>query len=701
MHFTLKKIEENPKIGLLTFDHQGEEMNIFGEEALTELDAKIDEIAASDLDALIIISGKKNSFVAGADIKKIESFGNATEAEEGAATMQAIFQKIADLPQTTVAAVHGVCLGGGTEMILACDWRIATDDKKTKIGLPEIQLGLLPGAGGTQRLPRLIGIQAALDMILTGKRLDSKRALRKKLVDGMVHPNQLLQEAIKLTVRTRKEDKADIQRWALEGNVVGRSIMQKKAREMVDKTTKGKYPAPYLALKSVFEGYDKSLKQGLEIEAKYFGELFATRESKSLIHLFHATTALKKHPYKGAAEKKFGTDEATSLIGVIGAGFMGAGIATVCADKGVRVRVSDPSEQSVGSCLKHVRAHFNKQADRKRIKRFEVDQKFSLVSPGMSTEGLESTQICIEAAPEVVDLKRKILKGFEGKVNDQWIFATNTSALPIKDIAKGSKLADRVLGMHFFSPVEKMPLLEIVKTDKTADWAIDRAVELGFKMGKQVIVVDDGPGFYTTRALAFYLAEAAIMVAEGVKIETIDQALTKFGYPVGPIALIDEVGIDVSEHVLDTVVEAYPDRIAKPEGITAIIADNRLGRKNKRGFYTYTDDKKDKPDPSVYPLISKASAEEAPNLTEEEIVDRCNLVFINESMRCLEDGVLNTASDGDVGAVFGLGFPPFLGGPFHYARAEGADKITARLSELAKKYGKRFEPANILKDNKF
>lgn len=695
------KVNITNSVAVLTLDRHDRPVNVLSEVVLRELNDHLDTLSANDdVSGLVIISGKPDSFVAGADISEIEALDTAEKATEGAATMQALFSKLSHFKHPTVAAIHGTCLGGGLEMSLACTYRIASDDAKTKLGLPEIQLGLIPGAGGTQRLPRLVGIQSALDMILTGKRLSGKRAKKIGLVDEVVDKHILLPEAIKLAQKPKSKAKRhdglskDVPRWVTDHNPLGRSFVAKKAKEMVDKNTKGFYPAAYKALDAVIKGFDKKLEEGLALEAKLFGELSETKESKSLIHLYHATTALKKNAYKDAADEKF-SKEKTQRVGMIGSGFMGRGIATVCAQKGLHCRYSDPNADSLGAALKHSRNYFNKQADRKRIKRFEVDQKMGLISPGLTPQGLESCDVVVEAVFEDLGLKQKILKGFEGKVGSDWIFASNTSALPISDIAKGSKLADRVVGMHFFSPVEKMPLLEIVRTPESADWAVGRAAELGMTMGKQVIIVNDGPGFYTTRALAFYLAEAALMLNEGVKVETIDRALTKFGYPVGPITLIDEVGIDVSIHVLNTIGASFSDRLKMPDGLEAIIESGRQGRKNGKGFYRYEDGKKDGVDPDIYDLTGSPK-DDYKVLPMEEIVDRCNLVFVNESFRCLEDGILQSASDGDVGAVFGLGFPPFWGGPFKYCDHIGKDVIVKRLNEMAERYGPRFEPATAL-----
>ncbi len=700
MHIQLRIDQDGHAIA--TFDMQNSEVNVLNESFIRELDQTLNQLKEdSAVKSVVFTSGKKDFFV-GADIKEFKRLGSAEEAAEGSRFLQSVFHKIATLGKNSCAAIKGNCMGGGLELALACTWRVAVDSEKTILSLPEIQLGLLPGAGGTQRLPRLIGIQAALDMILTGKPIKASKALKSGLIDAKVPENQLLEQAL-LLVRKKRPSKgllkssemsAALPKWALEGNPIGRKIMANKARDMVEEQSKGFYPAPYKALEAVFRGFDRPIQEGLQIEAKLFGELMSSQESKGLIHLFFATTALKKNPYQDALKERF-QGEKTKSIGVIGAGFMGAGIATVCASKGVRAMLSDPSPESLQKAMLNARGYFKKQFERKRLKKFEMDSKLATISPGTSTAGFAKADIVIEAVFEDLTLKQKILKDIEARGGKDWIFASNTSALPISDIAKATQQKDRVCGMHFFSPVEKMPLLEIIVTNETADWVAGRAFELGQKMGKQIIVVKDSPGFYTTRALAFFIAEAASILAQGVPIETIDRALTRFGFPVGPITLIDEVGIDVGMHVLETIKEAFHDRMNIPDGLSPLVASGRKGRKNQRGFYLYENGKKGAVDQSVYKDLN-STPNNPDNILQEEILQRCVLQFVNESAHCLGEGVLSKAYDGDVGAVFGLGFPPFLGGPFKYTDLKGIQNIVADLRRLEEKYGKRFSPAPAL-----
>jgi 3-hydroxyacyl-CoA dehydrogenase / enoyl-CoA hydratase / 3-hydroxybutyryl-CoA epimerase len=684
-------------ICVLAFNRQDKEANTLATPVLRELDSILDGLIKDPgVKGIVFASTKKDQFIAGADIEDIAGFKSAKEAETGSGAMQAIFQKIHTCGKPTVAAVHGACLGGGLELALACSWRIASSDEKTKLGLPEIQLGFIPGAGGTQRLPRLIGIAAALDLILTAKRVDGAKALKMGLVDACVPSGILRAEAIKLAGKPRPTSASitrTVAQLALEGNVFGRRIMAMKAKDAVTEKTKGFYPASYKALEAVFSGIETSLERGLALEAKFFGELSQTSESKALVHLFNATNAVKKHPYKEAGKERFADGLKVSSVGVIGGGFMGGGITTVCADRGIRVAVSDPSKDSLARLMKAARDFFYKKVKRRRLRTFQADSCLAQITPQVSPAGFNTLDVVIESVFEDLSLKQKILADLEKNCGPNWIFASNTSALPLKDIAAKSANPERVIGMHFFSPVEKMPLLEVVVTEKTAPWAVARIVELGSQMGKTIIIVKDSPGFYVNRALAFYLVEAAMMVAEGLAIDYLDDALTSFGWPVGPITLIDEVGLDIGTHVLKTMESAWPARFKTPAQFKQVSDSGRLGRKNSKGFYLYKDGKRDGVDQQVYSLMN---VQPSRNLEREEIINRCVLGYINESILCLEDKVIPSPHEGDIGSVFGVGFPPFLGGPFKYVDVIGPKEIVARMRALEGKYGSRFAPAASL-----
>ena len=665
--------------------------------------------------AVVVISGKRNEFIAGADIKVLSRVTTAEEAAALSRQGQLGFQRIADMPVPVVAAIHGNCLGGGLELALACHARLATNHPKTKLGLPEVQLGLLPGAGGTQRLPRLIGLQAALDLILTGKRVPARKAKKLGLVDEVTPPAVLRQAAIERALAlaaaqeealgegkplhrviaafrqmmTSRDLGGELQELVLEDNPLGRKVLFDTARKKLMAKTRGNYPAPERALEAMRIGAG-DLDRGLEAEARFFGELAVSPEARELINIFLATTALKKET--GVADETV-TPRPVDKVGMVGAGLMGAGIAQVTAvNAGIPVRLEDRDAAAVGRGLDYVRGNLDSQVKRKRITRRERDEHMARISPATDYSGMHDAQVVIEAVFEDLDLKQRVLREVEASGPPDVIFASNTSTIPISRIAEGSAHPETVIGMHYFSPVHKMPLLEIIVTEKTAPWATATCVSLGKRQGKTVIVVRDGVGFYTSRILGPYMNEAFHLLAEGVPVETIDAALLDFGYPVGPIKLLDEVGIDVAAKAGGVVRDAFGDRIDAPPGMDRLIADERLGRKNKRGFYLYGGKKKGV-DASVYELLNITPDRQ---MDAGEIARRCTLQMVNEAAHCFGEGILRSARDGDIGAIFGLGFPPFRGGPFRYADNLGIRNLVDTLRSYAGAIGKRFEPAPVL-----
>lgn len=775
------------KIALLGFANHQDTMNVLAEAALRELEQHLNDIASrgSDIRGLVLHSTKPDHFIVGADIKDIESLRYSPEDPQakvraGAEYMQQVFQLVADLGMNTVAAIHGPCLGGGLELALACDYRLVSNDPKTKLGFPEVQLGLIPGAGGTQRLPRLIGLVPSIDLITSAKKISPRAALKLGLVHGMVGERQLLDLAIQFAhdkTRPSRRSKSSrdpisrLKRLATERNPLARKLIFQAAKQKIEQKTSKFYPAPVLALAAIRDGYQLPLNLGLKKEAGYFAELAMTSQSMALTHLFHATTHLKKSPYApdhttpdqpadtpaelapdqppagddhndhheaphdqdGASEPRAEdrdihqndapdsadpaaepTSQAivagphspvsmphTQRVGVVGAGFMGAGIATLAVSRGMACRLTDPSTEAISKAYQYVAKYLHKR--RRRFKPFEQAQALMRLSASTATQGLKHCAVVIEAVPENLRLKQQILQDLEAKAHHDWVFASNTSALPITDIAAAAKNPARVVGMHFFSPAEKMPLCEIVKTISSDKSALQQAFHIAQTMGKQVIVVDDGPGFYTTRTLAFFLAESIRLLENGAKVEAIDSAMKQFGFPVGPLTLLDEVGIDVGTHVLETMRKAFPGRIYDSPNITKMIDGGYLGRKTAKGIYLYAkpprggkrdQSKKTGVNDAVYKIFRSSGP--AKTLSTHDIQQRLALVFINESIKCLDDNILAHPYDGDVGAVFGLGFPPFLGGPFYYADVLGAPKLLEDLNRLQQQLGPSFKPAASL-----
>ncbi|WP_242337644.1 MULTISPECIES: fatty acid oxidation complex subunit alpha FadJ [Anaeromyxobacter] len=689
-------------VATLLLDEPGESVNVLEPGAMEEFFRLLDGFAVDDtVKAIVLASGKKDGFVAGAKIDLIQAITEAGEAEKLARDMQAGFDRLERYRKPVVAAIHGAALGGGLEWALACHYRIATSDPKTQLGLPEVQLGLIPGGGGTQRLPRLVGIQTALDLILAGKTVKPRKALNIGLVDEVVPPELLLavarQRALALaTGKLRREPRrkaspvARATRVALEENFVGRELLFRQARKAVLAKTKGMYPAPVRALEAVEYGYQKGFARGLEKEAQLFGQLAVSEVARRLMEIFFATTALKKDTGVDDPSVKA---RAVRRVGVLGGGLMGSGITFVTANAGIPVRVRERDDGAAAKALASVKGLLDERVKRRSIDRLERDEKLRLVTATTDWSGFGSVDVLVEAVFEDLALKQDMLRAFEA-VNPTGIFASNTSSIPITRIAEASAHPQTVLGMHYFSPVQKMPLLEIIVTEKTSPEATATAVALGKRQGKTVIVVGDGPGFYTSRILAPYMNEAAELLVEGAAIEDLDRALVQFGFPVGPITLLDEVGIDVGEKVGKILHGAFGARMAPPAALHDVVAAGRLGRKNRKGFYTYGDKKEKRVDVTVYDLLPGGRRRKI--FPQDEIRERVVLQMVNEAIRCLGEGILRSARDGDVGAVFGLGFPPFRGGPFRYADKLGAKELLGRLEALRGRHGERFEPAPLL-----
>jgi 3-hydroxyacyl-CoA dehydrogenase/enoyl-CoA hydratase/3-hydroxybutyryl-CoA epimerase len=692
---------------IVTLDQPGDAVNKVDRALGADLERIIGQVDTDrTIRAVVITSGKKDIFIAGADIEQFLEFKTEVDAENASKFGQRLLNLLEKSRVPVVAAIHGACLGGGLELSLACTYRVCSDHPKTVLALPEVQLGLIPGMGGTQRLPRLVGVSNALDMILTGRNVRAKKALQMGLVDEMMHPDILLETAVKRALeladkklRPRRTATRGLLGKVLDGNPLGRSVVYNRARAGVIEKTHGHYPAPLAAVDVVRYGLSNGLTAGLEEEARVFGRMALTPESKQLVFLFFATTSLKKD--MGVAEP---APEALPVnkLAILGAGFMGAGITSVAVQQGTTVRLKDTDLARVGKGLASVRGVLKERLDRKQITRPQFDDMMTLAGGTIDYSGFGNTDLLIEAVFEDLDVKHQVLQAVEDKLPPRAVIASNTSTIPIGKVAGGLKHPERVLGMHFFSPVHKMPLLEVIVTPQTAPQATVSAVAYGRKLGKTVIVVNDGPGFYTTRILTAYMNEAGRLLDQGVGVDALDDALIAFGFPVGPITLMDEVGLDIGGKVGKTMYESFGERMAPPEGVRRVVESGRTGRKGRSGFYLYdAAGKKAGVDPSVYPLIlgaERAADKNAqpPAIGIDEIVDRCVMAMVNEAVRCLEEGVLRSPRDGDIGAVFGLGWPPFRGGPFRYVDALGIDEVMHQLDTFDGRFPERFKPAAML-----
>lgn len=681
-------------IAILTMDVPGESMNTLKLEFADQISEMLDQIESNNqIKGVVIVSGKDGSFVAGADISMLAACKSAEDAETVAKGGQAIFQRIEDMKVPFIAAIHGPALGGGLELALACHGRVCSDDKKTQVGLPEVQLGLLPGSGGTQRLPRLIGIQQAMKMMMTGSSVRAKQALKYGIVDDMVPNTILLDVAIDMALAgkpRRKAVKLNLMGKFLEKTPFGRNTLFSQARKQAAAKTKGNYPSPELIIECIETGINSGIEQGMAIEARNFGKLVMTPESEQLRNLFFATTEMKKET--GVSGVKPTT---LNKIGVLGGGLMGGGIAFVTSTKaGLAVRIKDIRPEGIANAMKYSFDLLNKKVKRRFMRKSEMQKQMSLLTGSVDYSGFKDTDLVIEAVFEDLDLKQAMVSDVEKHCGKKTIFASNTSSIPIGQIAAKAKRPEQVIGLHYFSPVDKMPLAEVIAHEKTSDLTISTTVELAKKQGKTPIVVKDGAGFYVNRILAPYMNEAANILLSGEPIDHIDKSLVKFGFPVGPVKLLDEVGIDVGTKIIPFLVEQFGSRFQSEDAFDKILADGRKGKKNGRGMYLYSGKKPGKEvDESVYELLNIVPTQ---NKSASEIAERCVLMMLNEAAMCLDEGVIRSARDGDIGAIFGIGFPPFLGGPFRYMDKLGADHVVSRLKHFQAQVGDKFTPANCL-----
>ena len=686
--FSLKIDEQN--IAWLAIDVPNEKMNTlqaaFADE-MKEIFAQLKD--TSGVKGMIIHSLKPDNFVAGADVRMLEACTTASEAEALAKQGQDLFQQLSDLPYPVVAAIHGPCLGGGLELALACDYRVCTDSDKTRLGLPEVQLGLLPGSGGTQRLPRLIGLLPSLDLILTGKQLRAKKAKKLGVVDACV-PETVLLDVAKMHVEKGKKkgkQKQSTKEKLMSGSGLGRKFVFEQAAKKTNEKTRGNYPATVAILEVIQHGLEKGFAQGQELEAKRFGELVMSSESKALRSIFFATTEMKK---ENGAEVE---PTAVNKVGVLGGGLMGAGISHVSVAKAkVPVRIKDVSNDGVLNALNYNYKLFEKQRKRRIISKAGLQSKMLQLSGGIDFTSFNHIDVVIEAVFEDLDLKQAMVADIEANAKPETIFATNTSSLPIYKIAEKAERPENIVGLHYFSPVEKMPLVEVIPHETTSEETISTVVALAKKQGKTPIVVKDKAGFYVNRILAPYMNEAAHILLANEPIEQLDGALLDFGFPVGPITLLDEVGVDIGAKIMPILVNELGERFKGPDVFDTLLNDGRKGRKTGKGFYTYKGKKKEV-DKSVYKLLNLTPESK---LSDNDIALRCVLPMLNEAVRCLDDGIIRSPRDGDIGAIFGIGFPPFLGGPFRYMDQFGLKELVEKMNEFASKYGDRYAPCDGL-----
>jgi 3-hydroxyacyl-CoA dehydrogenase/enoyl-CoA hydratase/3-hydroxybutyryl-CoA epimerase len=719
-HFKLSKESvSGHNIGIVLFDLQNEKVNKFNRPVMEEFERLIADLKkrASEFDAIMMVSRKPGIYIAGADIQLIQSAKSAEVATELARRGQNLINEWEDLPMPTVMAINGACMGGGCELSLASSAIVMSNDASARIGLPECLLGIIPGMGGCVRMPWKVGIAQSLELILAGKTLTGEKAAKAGLADAclpkenfeagvqewIVRNLQRLKNRERIAVAPKLGGTGGMMGALLENNPIGRSVVFSQARKGVISKTQGHYPAPLEAIKvieSVGTGYQANFRgskrdQALTIEAESFGRMAATPISKSLIRLFFMTEAVKKSNGLSSSAAPVQTLK-VSQAGVLGAGVMGGGIAQLFADKGITVRMKDIQNNALEIGIQSALKLFKKALKRKAITGRQMQQKLNRIAPTTSFEGLKGTEVIVEAVVEKMDIKQSVLKELELHVSDTCVIASNTSSLSISKMQSVMTKPERFVGMHFFNPVHKMPLVEVIKGDRSSDQAVSQIFQLSKQLGKTPVVVKDSAGFLVNRLLMPYLGESAIMLSEGVPIEELDPALLKFGMPMGPIELIDEVGLDVAEKVGHILFDAFGERMNPPNTFEKLLKEKRLGKKTGSGFYLY--EGKDRTerqfDQRIYSLLG---IEPKPGkVSEQEMIERCVYGMINEAARCLEEKVVETPADVDLGMIMGTGFPPFRGGLMRYADSVGLKNVVSALKALEAKYGMRFKPSSAL-----
>ena len=698
-------------VAWVTIDVPGAKVNMLSSAVMADLSQVVDALAKRAARVAVFRSAKTDVFIAGADLQELRNIRSPDDARAKAKAGQDLFDRVAGLRMITIALIDGACLGGGLEFALACKHRIVTDAPKTSLGLPEVTLGILPGWGGTQRLPRRIGLLAAMDMILNGKPVDGKKAYKLGLAD-LVVAREFLDElpafitkldaakSNQLLDRTRPHGLAAVMEWLMTGNPLGKALIFAKTRKILAAKAAG-MDAPPTALdviKRTWSGRGPRSVPGLKLltESEGFSSLAGSEASRCLVDSFLAGESLKKEwaPAKGTKLPEI------TQAGVLGAGVMGGGIAWLCANFGLSVRLKDLTWAALGKGWKAADACNRALVKLRKMTPNEASMRMQRISGAVDWRGFSGCDAVIEAVIEDLAVKRKVLADLETRIAPTALIASNTSSLSIAAMASALKNPERFVGLHFFNPVNRMPLVEVVAGAATSTGTVQAAVGLARRLGKTPVVVQDCPGFLVNRILLPYLNEAAFLIGEGADPLMLDVALKEFGMPMGPCALIDAIGIDTGAKVVHLLEQGYGERMAAAPLLGHLAAQpGMLGTKGGKGFLLYKDGKEDGPNPEIPHIIGELRRHlkmEVRFPTRREMVERCILAMVNESARCLSEGVVGRAAWLDLAMLMGTGFPAWRGGPLHYADSLGARAVVERLRALEAEHGARFAPAPIL-----
>ena len=694
---TVHRTVRDDGVCVLTFDRPNSSANIFDHATLEELRRELDFIeSAPQIKGVVLVSAKRSIFIAGLDLKTMGENPPLAGVREVIEFGQKLFNRVATLKVPTVAAIHGVAVGGGYEVSLTCDYRLAAPDRATKIGLPETKLGLLPAWGGSTRLPRLIGLPKALDFILAGKTVAPQQALKLGMVDELIPAERLVSVAVE-KIREGKPHRPNL--WLLN-NVLFASATAARLRRQLLKKTRGHYPAVLKALEVMTRGISKSIPASLALEREGIVELVQFESCRNLLRMFFLQERAKKLKVRQASSLSPSKNERSETgvtpvlrTAVIGAGVMGAGIAQWLSARGLPVILRDINTEQVARGVNGIAKIYRDGIKRHVFTPREARDGMDRIFPAPTEVPLRHVDLVIEAAVENLELKKKIFHRLDELAGDETILATNTSALPVSELAAGTRRPERVVGLHFFNPVHRMQLVEIISARRTAPEVLQRAVSFAQQIGKLPVVVKDSPGFLVNRILMPYLVEAGNLFENGASLANLDEAMLDFGMPMGPMRLLDEVGVDVALHVAQTLAATFSDRMKVPVILGKMAEAGLLGRKNGRGFYLHGKTAEPQPNPQTAAFVQSRTAAAS---SREEIQERMVFLMINEAARCLEEQIVAEPADVDFAMILGTGFAPFRGGPLRYADSVGLEKLAGAMELLADCGATQFKPCVLL-----